>query len=135
MDKVWRQSLETVLAEIGEADLRAVLTRLRPVAKHGDALIVEAPNALAADVVSERCLGVLQSALEQASDGELRRLSLTYPRGSLTQRLGMGSLTKVAALYDKPFWREKGLNGTAVSTDGLVSATFDPDAGGFNARS
>jgi chromosomal replication initiator protein len=82
MDKVWRQSLETVLAEIGEADLREVLTRLRPVAKHGDALIVEAPNALAADVVAERCLGALQSALERASDGELRRLSLTHPRGA-----------------------------------------------------
>jgi monoamine oxidase len=50
---------------------------------------------------------------------------LPFQRDQLTQRLGQGSLTKVAASYDKPFWREKGLNGTAVSTDGLVSATFD----------
>jgi monoamine oxidase len=46
-------------------------------------------------------------------------------RDQLTQRLGQGTLTKVAAVYDTPFWRAKGLNGSAVSTDGLISATFD----------
>src|SRR5918911_1367286 len=51
--------------------------------------------------------------------------ALPAARDQLTQRLGQGALTKVTAVYDKPFWREKGLNGTAVSTDTLVSATFD----------
>ncbi|HUE26212.1 MAG TPA: FAD-dependent oxidoreductase, partial [Solirubrobacteraceae bacterium] len=67
------------------------------------------------------------------------------------QRYGQGTLTKVAAVYDRPFWRDNGLNGTAVDTGGPVSATFDdspPDAsssrgpgiifgfvGGDNARS
>ena len=48
-------------------------------------------------------------------------------RDSLTQRVWQGALTKVAAAYDKPFWREKGLNGTALGTtnDILVNATFD----------
>ena len=46
-------------------------------------------------------------------------------RDALTQRLAQGSLTKVAAAYDKPFWRDKGLNGSALSADGLVNATFD----------
>jgi monoamine oxidase len=46
-------------------------------------------------------------------------------RDQLTQRLGQGTLTKVTAVYDTPFWRAKGLNGGAVSTDGLISATFD----------
>ncbi|HEU4977377.1 MAG TPA: FAD-dependent oxidoreductase [Solirubrobacteraceae bacterium] len=50
---------------------------------------------------------------------------LPAERDQLMQRLGQGSLTKVAAVYPTPFWREQGLNGTAVSTDGLVSATFD----------
>jgi monoamine oxidase len=50
---------------------------------------------------------------------------LPVDRDQLTQRLGQGALTKVAAVYDAPFWRAKGLNGTSVSTDGLVSATFD----------
>jgi monoamine oxidase len=51
--------------------------------------------------------------------------ALPPDRDQLTQRLGQGTLTKVAAVYDKPFWRAKGLTGTAVSTDGLVNATFD----------
>ncbi len=46
-------------------------------------------------------------------------------RDQLTQRLGMGALTKVAAVYDKPFWREAGYNGTGLNPGGFVSATFD----------
>jgi monoamine oxidase len=46
-------------------------------------------------------------------------------RDQLTQRLPQGTLTKVACVYDRPFWRDAGLNGTAVSTDGFVNATFD----------
>jgi len=76
---------------------------------------------------------------------------LPYQRDQLTQRYSQGTLTKVAAVYDTPFWRSQGLNGTAVDTGGPVSATFDdspPDAtadkgpgvifgfvGGDNARS
>jgi monoamine oxidase len=50
---------------------------------------------------------------------------LPAARDQLTQRLGQGTLTKVTAVYDTPFWRAKGLTGTAVSADGLVNATFD----------
>jgi monoamine oxidase len=46
-------------------------------------------------------------------------------RDQLTQRVAQGALTKVGAVYDKPFWRDKGLNGTALSTDHLVNVTFD----------
>jgi monoamine oxidase len=46
-------------------------------------------------------------------------------RDQLTQRLPQGNLTKVAAVYDRPFWRDAGLTGTAVSTDGFINATFD----------
>lgn len=46
-------------------------------------------------------------------------------RDQLMQRLPQGALVKVAAMYDTPFWRDKGLNGTALSTSGLVNATFD----------
>ena len=76
---------------------------------------------------------------------------LPFQRDQLTQRYGQGTLTKVAAVYDTPFWRANGLNGTALDTGGPVSATFDdspPDAtaskgpgvvfgfvGGDNARS
>src|SRR4051812_48570086 len=46
-------------------------------------------------------------------------------RTQLTRLVPQGTLLKVAAVYDKPFWREKGLNGTAVSLVGPISATFD----------
>lgn len=46
-------------------------------------------------------------------------------RDALTQRLAQGALTKVAASYRTPFWREQGLNGSTLKTEGLVNATFD----------
>jgi len=46
-------------------------------------------------------------------------------RDQLTQRLPQGTLIKVACVYDTPFWREDGLNGTALSLNGPVNATFD----------
>jgi monoamine oxidase len=46
-------------------------------------------------------------------------------RDKLTQRLQQGTLTKVTAIYERPFWRDEGLSGTALNPDGLVQATFD----------
>jgi monoamine oxidase len=46
-------------------------------------------------------------------------------RDQLTQRMPQGTLIKVACVYDTPFWREDGLNGTALSLNGPVNATFD----------
>jgi monoamine oxidase len=43
----------------------------------------------------------------------------------LLQRMPQGTLMKVAAVYDRPFWREDGLTGTALSLNGPVNATFD----------
>jgi len=50
---------------------------------------------------------------------------LPFQRDQLTQRYSQGTLTKVAAVYDRPFWRAAGLNGQAIDTGGPVSATFD----------
>jgi monoamine oxidase len=57
---------------------------------------------------------------------------LPFERDQLTQRYAQGTLTKVAAVYNKPFWRDAGLNGTAIASGGPVSATFDdsPPRGG-----
>jgi monoamine oxidase len=51
--------------------------------------------------------------------------ALPSQRLELGRHLPQGTLLKVAAVYDRPFWRDKGLNGTAVQTGGPVSATFD----------
>jgi monoamine oxidase len=46
-------------------------------------------------------------------------------RDQLTQRLPAGSVIKVYAVYDEPFWRADGLNGQAASDEGPVKVTFD----------
>src|SRR4051812_8860835 len=46
-------------------------------------------------------------------------------RDQLTQRMPQGTLMKVEAVYDKPFWRDKGLTGQVVSEQGPVKVTFD----------
>ena len=75
------------------------------------------------------------------------RPALPLARDQLTRRYQPGTLTKVAAVYDRPFWRDQGLTGQILDTGGPVSVTFDdspPDGspgvlfgfvGGDNARS
>jgi monoamine oxidase len=46
-------------------------------------------------------------------------------RDQLTQRMPVGSLIKTIAVYDRPFWRDQGLNGQATSDLGPVKVTFD----------
>lgn len=43
----------------------------------------------------------------------------------LAQRMPMGSITKVVAIYEKPFWREAGLSGHALKLSGALRVTFD----------
>jgi monoamine oxidase len=50
---------------------------------------------------------------------------LPFMRDQLTQRMGMGTLMKCDAYYDKPFWREQGLSGQVVSNSGYARSTFD----------
>ncbi|MEK6805116.1 MAG: FAD-dependent oxidoreductase [Pseudomonadota bacterium] len=50
---------------------------------------------------------------------------LPVARDQLTQRLGFGWLIKCEAVYDTPFWRKDGLNGSAVITAGPARSIFD----------
>lgn len=43
----------------------------------------------------------------------------------LLQRLEMGALAKVDAVYDEPFWRQDGLSGMSVQDSGAVRVSFD----------
>lgn len=51
--------------------------------------------------------------------------ALPSGRDQLTQRLPAGSVIKVYAAYDEPFWRGDGLNGQVASDHGPVKVTFD----------
>jgi monoamine oxidase len=65
-------------------------------------------------------------AIPPSLAGRIRyRPDLPPERDQLTQRAPQGTLRKVAVVYDRPFWRDQGLNGTAVSIDGPISATYD----------
>lgn len=46
-------------------------------------------------------------------------------RDQLSMRMPMGAVTKVHAIYDRPFWRDEGLNGQLVADDGDLCSTFD----------
>jgi monoamine oxidase len=50
---------------------------------------------------------------------------LPQMRRRLVENFPQGRLTKVARVYDRPFWREDGLNGTAILMNGLIGVTFD----------
>jgi monoamine oxidase len=51
--------------------------------------------------------------------------ALPTVRDQLMQRMPQGTLMKAEAVYDKPFWRDQGLTGTTVSTEGPAYLTFD----------
>jgi monoamine oxidase len=46
-------------------------------------------------------------------------------RDQLTQRTPMGSVIKVQAIYDSPFWRDSGLSGRVSSDTGPLRVVFD----------
>ena len=46
-------------------------------------------------------------------------------RARLQRSMPAGSVIKVVLAYDRPFWREAGFAGEAISVDGVVRAVFD----------
>ncbi|HUS67431.1 MAG TPA: flavin monoamine oxidase family protein [Kofleriaceae bacterium] len=74
------------------------------------------------DVQARRAVVAVPPALA----GRLRYApELPWARDQLTQRVPMGATIKCIATYATPFWREAGLSGEAVSTEGPVTVVFD----------
>ena len=46
-------------------------------------------------------------------------------RDGLSQRMAQGSVVKCMAIYERPFWRERGLSGAVTSVSGPFSVGFD----------
>ena len=46
-------------------------------------------------------------------------------RDGLSQRMTQGSVVKCMAVYERPFWRDRGLSGAVTSVSGPVSVGFD----------
>ncbi|KAH7196095.1 amine oxidase [Fusarium oxysporum] len=60
---------------------------------------------------------------------------LPAARDQLCQRVPMGSIGKVIAIYKTPFWRDQYLSGEVASLEGVSQSTFDssPPDGSFGA--
>jgi monoamine oxidase len=50
---------------------------------------------------------------------------LPAARAKLNRKLRQGSLIKATAVYERPFWRDAGLNGSALGVGAPVNFTFD----------
>jgi monoamine oxidase len=78
-----------------------------------------------ADSVSVKCKRVIVAIPPHLAGRIHYEPGLSALREQLTQRIPIGSLIKTIAVYDRPFWREQGLNGQANSDQGPVKVTFD----------
>jgi monoamine oxidase len=95
-----------------EAPVRRIDHGPDRVTAHADGLRVEARRAIVAIPPTLTC--------RIAYDPPMPAL-----RDQLTQRIPQGAVIKCMAIYERPFWRERGLTGQATSTDGPVKLTFD----------
>lgn len=111
------------------------LITLRMAESLGDSVSLEAPVR----AIDHSGTGVVVKS--DAGDVRARRAIVAIPptlagriaytpalpavRDGLCQRMAQASVIKCMAVYDTPFWRERGLSGGLTSTRGPVSVTFD----------
>jgi monoamine oxidase len=89
------------------------------IGQHGDRVSVRSQTG---EVAARRVIVSLPPTLA----GRLRYdPSLPSRRDALTQHVPMGSVIKVQAAYETPFWRGEGLSGQVISFDDPISLTYD----------
>jgi len=80
-------------------------------------------------VVSDRITVDAQRAIVAVPPTLAARISydpvLPAIRDGLSQRMAQGSVVKCMAVYERPFWRARGLSGAITSVTGPVSVGFD----------
>jgi len=100
-----RLHLDCPVRQVEQDGSRVTVTTRDGRAFEGDRVIVTLPPTLAGRLVY--------------------RPILPSWRDQLTQRLPAGSVIKLYAIYDEPFWRHEGLTGQAASDQGPIKVTFD----------
>jgi monoamine oxidase len=99
---------------------RVVLGAPAQVVRHGDGRVVV--QAEGREVTAGRAI----LAVPPAIAGRIGyRPAMPGWRNQLTQRVPMGSVIKVHAIYEEPFWRGEGLSGFVVSDSGPVRIVYD----------
>jgi monoamine oxidase len=104
-------------AELGDlvkynAPVRRIVTANGKVTAHAEGITV----------VADRAIVAMSPTIAAKLDFSP---ALPAARTQLMQRYPMGSIAKFVAVYPTPFWRADGLNGQAVSDQGVIDATFD----------
>ena len=112
------QAISIRLAEsLGD---RVVLGAPAQVVRHGDGGVEVEANGRS--VAAGRAIVAVPPAI---AGRIVYRPAMPGWRNQLTQRVPMGSVIKVHALYEEPFWRQEGLSGLAVSDSGPVRIVYD----------
>ncbi|MEA2144218.1 MAG: monoamine oxidase [Solirubrobacteraceae bacterium] len=82
-----------------------------------------------ADVISDRYVNRARQvivALAPVLAGRIQyEPALPSLRDGLTARMPQGRLIKIQAIYERPFWRADGLNGSSIADIGPCNVTFD----------
>lgn len=115
---------ERMAASLGES----VITNapVREIAQGEDAVTVTTRDGR--EFTAERVIVALPPTLAGRLEYEP---PLPGVRDQLTQRLPAGSVMKLFLVYERPFWRDAGLNGQAASDEGPVKVTFDNTPPGY----
>src|SRR5512144_417852 len=74
MEQAWKRSLDILRDRVDAADYETFIRRLRPVAAKDRNLLVEAPNKLAVDLISDRYLTLIEEVLAQTAGMPIRVL-------------------------------------------------------------
>src|SRR6266446_6645148 len=74
MEQAWKQSLDILRDKIEPADYENLIRRLHPVAARDRNLLVEAPNRLAVDLITQRYLGLIEEVLSDTVGAPVRVL-------------------------------------------------------------
>ena len=120
-ERRFHQGAQAISIRLAESlDGRVVLGVPAQLVSHGEAgVVVEAEGRT---VTAGRAI----LAVPPAIAGRIGyRPALPGWRSQLTQRVPMGSVIKVHAIYEEPFWREEGLSGFVVSDRGPVTIVYD----------
>ena len=108
---------ERVAAELG--DSVRLSSPVRRISQDARGVTVEADGVT---VTAERCVVTAPPALAGRIDYQPAMPPL---RDHLTTRAPMGSVIKVHAIYETPWWRDEGLSGRVVGDKGPIKVVFD----------
>jgi monoamine oxidase len=108
---------------------------LRVAAGLGDRIVLGSPvrrveqGSGGVRVESDRAIVHAKQVVIAMAPAMVRRIDfspeLPEQRRGLNEAMRNGTLTKVSIVYDRPFWRDKGLSGTALSANGPVGVFFE----------